>query len=50
MATALSALEKVVDARLQDWEARFLRARRDNAGLKSNMAALLAEIERLERR
>ena len=40
----------VVDLRLQDWEARFVRARRDNAGLKSHMHALLAEIRRLQER
>ncbi|MBV9170014.1 MAG: hypothetical protein JOZ81_08015 [Chloroflexi bacterium] len=40
----------VVGPRLHDWEARFARARRDNAGLRSHMNALLAEIQRLQDR
>ena len=40
----------VVDLRLQDWEARFVRARRDYAGLKSHTHALIAEIRRLQDR
>jgi hypothetical protein len=43
-------LARVVGPRLQDWEARFARARRDNAGLRSHMNALLAQIQRLEDR
>ena len=40
-------LARVIGPRLQDWEARWLRARRDNAGLKSHITALVAEIKRL---
>ena len=41
-------LARVIGPRLQDWEARWLRARRDNAGLKSHITALVDEIKRLE--
>ena len=41
-------LARVIGPRLQDWEARWLRSRRDNAGLKSHITALVAEIKRLE--
>jgi hypothetical protein len=41
-------LARVIGPRLQDWEARWLRARRDNAGLTSHLTALVAEIKRLE--
>ena len=41
-------LTTVIGPRLQDWEARLASARRDNAGLKSHMHALLAEIQRLQ--
>jgi hypothetical protein len=41
-------LAKVIGPRLQDWEARWLCARRDNAGLKSHITALVTEIKRLE--
>jgi hypothetical protein len=41
-------LARVIGPRLQDWEARWLRARRANAGLKSHNTALVAEIRRLE--
>ena len=41
-------LGRVVGPRLRDWEARFERARRDNAGLKSHIAALTAELQKLE--
>jgi hypothetical protein len=41
-------LGSVIGPRLQDWEARWLRARRDNAGLKSQITALVTEINRLE--
>jgi hypothetical protein len=41
-------LASVIGPRLQDWEARSLRARRDNAGLKSHITALVDEIRRLE--
>ena len=37
-----------IGPRLQDWEARWLRARRDNAGLKSHITAMVDEIRRLE--
>jgi hypothetical protein len=43
-------LTRALDPRLQDWEARFVRARHDNAGLRSHINALLAEIRRLEAR
>jgi hypothetical protein len=38
----------MIGPRLQDWEGRWLRARRDNAGLKAHTTALVAEIKRLE--
>jgi hypothetical protein len=38
----------VIGPRLHDWEARWLRARGDNAGLKSHITALANEIKRLE--
>jgi hypothetical protein len=41
-------LARAIGPRLQDWEARWLRARRVNAGLKSHITALVAEIRRLE--
>jgi hypothetical protein len=41
-------LASVIGPRLQDWEARWVRTRRDNAGLKSHITALVAEIKRLE--
>ena len=41
-------LARVIGPRLQGWEARWLRARRDNAGLKSQVTALVTEIRRLE--
>ena len=41
-------LGRFVGPRLRDWEARFERARRDNAGLKSHIAALVAEIDKLQ--
>ena len=41
-------LERFVGARLGEWEARLERAGRANAGLKSHIAALVAEIERLQ--
>jgi hypothetical protein len=43
-------LARVIEPRLNEWEARFTRARRDSAGLKSHINALLAEIERLQNR
>ena len=43
-------LTRVIAPRLQDWEARLVRAGRDNAGLRSHIAALVAEIRRLEDR
>jgi len=42
-------LARFVGPRLRDWEARFERARRDNAGLRSHIAALVAEVQRLDR-
>src|SRR5215471_16193528 len=36
-------LARVIEPRLNEWEARFTRARRDSAGLKSHINALLAE-------
>jgi len=44
----VDAINQVIGPRLQDWEARWLRARRDNAGLKSHITALVDEIKRLE--
>ena len=41
-------LEKLVAARLRDWEARVERVRRDAVGLNSYIATLVAEIERLQ--
>ena len=41
-------LARVMGPRLRDWEARWLRTRRDNAGLKSHITALVAEIKRFE--
>jgi hypothetical protein len=41
-------LARMIGPRLQDWEARWLRARRDKAGLQSHITALVAEIRRLE--
>ena len=41
-------LASVIGPRLQDWEARWLRARHDNDGLKSHITALVDEIRRLE--
>jgi hypothetical protein len=41
-------LASAIGTRLQDWEARWLRARRDNASLKSHITALVDEIRRLE--
>ena len=41
-------LGRFVGPRLRDWEARFERSRRDNAGLKSHIVALTAEIQKLQ--
>jgi hypothetical protein len=41
-------LARVIEPRLNEWEARLTRARRDSAGLKSHINALLAEIQRLQ--
>jgi hypothetical protein len=41
-------LERLVATRLRNWEARVARAKRDTVGLKSHIAALVAEIERLQ--
>jgi len=42
-------LARFVGPRLRDWEARFERSRVQNAGLRSHIAALTAEVRRLER-
>jgi hypothetical protein len=42
-------LDRFVGPRLRDWEARLERARRDRAGLESHIAALVTEIEKLQR-
>jgi hypothetical protein len=41
-------LARVIGPRLEDWEARWLRAQRDRAGLKAHINALVGEIRRLE--
>jgi len=41
-------LARVIGPRLQDWEAQYVRARRDNAGLRTHLTALVAEIGRHE--
>ena len=41
-------LARAMGPRLEEWEARWLRARRDSAGLKSHITALVTEIKRLE--
>jgi hypothetical protein len=43
-------LAGVIGPRLHDWEARWLRARGDTAGLKAHITALVTEIRRLEGR
>jgi hypothetical protein len=41
-------LARFVGPRLRDWESRWLRAKRDQQGLKTHIGVLFAEVERLQ--